>query len=135
MSRSFSPMSRVLIPVLSAHDAQPDFVSKAVADASVVYVLLVLDSKSIHSNFGFKTTEIMKGRDVVEKLKEEIKKNRRLCNDILEWGPAIEKIAQIAEMKQVDRIVLFNGEKNAYFQTTVDDIQKLTTIPVEVVER
>jgi hypothetical protein len=128
-------MSRVLIPVLSPHDANPVFVGRAIADASVIYVLLVLDAKSISSQFGFKTTEIMKGRDVVEKIKEEVKRQKRLCNDILEWGPQIEKIAQIAEMKQVDKIVLFNGEKNAYFQTTVDDIQKLTTIPVEVVER
>ncbi len=127
-------MSRVLIPVLSSQNAHPSFVSMAVEDASVVYVLLVLDSKSIHSNFGFKTTEIMKGRDVVEKLKEEIKKNKRLCTDILEWGPAIEKIAQIAEMKQVNKIVLFNGEKDKYFQTTADDIRKLTSIPVEVVD-
>lgn len=127
-------MSRVLIPILSLHDAHPEFISHAIEDASVIYILLVLDSKSIHSNFGFKTTEIMKGRDVVEKVKEEVKKNKRLCTDILEWGPMIEKIAQIAEMKQVDKIVLHNGEKDKYFTSTVNDIQKLTTIPVQVIE-
>lgn len=125
-------MSRVLIPILSPHDANPLFVTRAIADASVIYVLLVLDPKSISSQFGFKTTEIMKGRDVVEKVKEEVKKNKRLCNDILEWGPHIEKIAQIAEMKQVDKIVLHNGDGNPYFESTAEDIRKLTKIPVEV---
>ena len=90
-------MSRILIPILSPHDAHPGFVGRAVADASVVYVLLVLDSRSIHSHFGFKSTEIMKGRDVVEKVKEEVKRHKRMCTDILEWGPLLEKIAQIAE--------------------------------------
>lgn len=126
-------MSRVLIPILSLHDANPAFVERAIEDASVIYVLLVLDAKSISSQFGFKTTEIMKGRDVVEKVKEEVKRQRRLCNDILEWGPQIEKIAQIAEMKQVDRIVLYNANKSEYFGNTVQDIQKLTKIPVHVV--
>lgn len=126
-------MSRVLIPILSLHDANPAFVERAIADASVIYVLLVLDAKSISSQFGFKTTEIMKGRDVVEKVKEEVKRQRRLCNDILEWGPMIEKIAQIAEMKQVDKIVLHNGDGNPYFESTAGDIRKLTKIPVEVV--
>ncbi len=126
-------MSRVLIPILSPRDANPMFVERAIADASVIYVLLVLDAKSISSQFGFKTTEIMKGRDVVEKVKEEVRRQKRLCNDILEWGPQIEKIAQIAEMKQVDKIVLHNGDGNPYFENTAEDIRKLTKIPVEVI--
>jgi hypoxanthine-guanine phosphoribosyltransferase len=125
-------VSRVLIPVLSPHDAQPEFISRISTDASVVYVLLVLDKDSLHSSFGFKTSEIMRGREVVEKIKEEIKKNKRLCTDILEWGNTIEKIAQIAEMKQVDKIVLYNAEKNEHFHTIAEDIAKKTPITVEI---
>jgi hypothetical protein len=124
---------RILVPVLSDKTVDQTFVSKVSQDASVAYLLLVLDAKSVHA-MGFKASDIMSGREIVESLKEEIKKNKRLCSDIMEWGNTAEKIAQIAEMKQVHKIMLFNPRDNILFNTLVEDIQKMTRIPVEVIE-
>lgn len=126
---------RVLVPVLSPSDADDVFIQHIADSSSVVYLLLVLDPKSASASFGFKTSEILVGRETMDKMKEHIKENKRLCTDILEWGNTLEKIAQIAEMKQVEKILIFNPGKNEYFQHMVDDIQKNTPIPIEVAER
>lgn len=126
---------RVLVPILSPSDADDVFISHIAENASVVYLLLVLDPKSASASFGFKTSEIMSGRDTMDKIKSKIKESKRLCTDILEWGNTLEKIAQVAEMKQVDKILLYNGKKNEYFQHTANEIQKQTTIGVEVLEK
>ena len=124
---------RVLVPVLSQKDNSDSFVRAAVKGASVVHLLLVLDSNSMHANFGFKASEIMNGRQTVESIKKGIKANKKLCNDIIEWGNTIEKIAQIAEMKQVGKIVVHNAEKNPHFNQVQMAIQQHTQIPVEVI--
>lgn len=121
---------RVLVPILSHSDVDDVFVQHISEQASVVYLLLVLDPKSASASFGFKTSEIMSGRETMDKMKLKIKENKRLCTDILEWGNTLEKIAQIAEMKQVEKILVYNGKKNPYFQHVVNDIQKLTSIPI-----
>ncbi len=126
---------RVLLPVLSPEDANGPLIEQTLQDASVVYVLLVLDRFSPSSKFGFKASDIMLGRETVEKVKDEIKKRKRLCNDIMEWGHTLEKIAQIAEMKQVEKIVLFNSQNSEHFVHTVNDLQKLTKIPVHVIPK
>lgn len=124
---------RVLVPVLSPADADDVFIQHIADNSSVVYLLLVLDPKSASASFGFKTSEIMAGRETMDKMKAKIKENKRLCTDILEWGNTLEKIAQIADMKQVEKILLYNGKKNAYFEHIVNDIQKQTPIPIEAV--
>ncbi|MBM3282126.1 MAG: hypothetical protein FJY86_02175 [Candidatus Diapherotrites archaeon] len=126
---------RVLVPILSPADANDVFVQHISENASVVYLLLVLDPKSASASFGFKTSEIMAGRETIDKMKLKIKENKRLCTDILEWGNTLEKIVQIAEMKQVEKILLHNGKSNAYFQHVVADIQKQTSIPVEAITK
>ncbi|MEK6821498.1 MAG: hypothetical protein AABY11_03825, partial [archaeon] len=93
----------------------------------------VLDSKSMHASFGFKTSEIMRGRDAVEKVKEEVRKHKRLCTDILEWGDTVEKIAQVAEMKQVEKICLHVPKGDAFFANTVEEIRQRTSIPIELI--
>lgn len=125
---------RVLVPILSSQDADDAFVQHISDSASVVYLLLVLDPKSASASFGFKTSEIMSGRETMDKIKFKIKEKKRLCTDILEWGNTLEKIAQVAEMKQVDKILLYNGKKNEYFQHTANEIQKQTPILIEVVD-
>ena len=124
---------RILVPVLSQKDASDAFVSEAVKGVSVVHLLLVLDSNSLHADFGFKANEILNARKTVEALKKEVKARRKLCNDIIEWGNTIEKIAQIAEMKQVKKIVLHNAEKNPHFDQMQIALQRHTQIPVEII--
>ncbi|MDP2666165.1 MAG: hypothetical protein Q8P05_01530 [Candidatus Diapherotrites archaeon] len=125
---------KILMPVLSVKDHSPHFVDKAVAKGSVVYVLLVLDSSSSRGGFGFKTSDIMKGRVVVDSIKEQVKGKKKLCHDILEWGPTIEKIAQIAEMKQVGEIVVHNPEGELSIHQLVKDMSQSTRIPIRIVE-
>ncbi|MFH0970792.1 MAG: hypothetical protein V1776_05025 [Candidatus Diapherotrites archaeon] len=127
-------MSRVLIPVLHPDDCSDFFLYHSTEDASVVYLLLVLDAHSL-SSFGFKTSEIMRGRELVERMKEKIKGNKRLCTDILEWGETIEKLVQIAEMKKVDKICLRQPDNQSYFQQWVDSIKEKTSIPVEIITK
>lgn len=126
---------RVLVPVLSPADADDAFIQHISDNASVVYLLLVLDPKSASASFGFKTSEIMAGRETMDKMKSQIKENKRLCTDILEWGNTLEKIAQIADMKQVEKILVFNPGSNEYFQHMVNDIQKNTPIAIEIVPK
>ena len=125
---------RVLVPILNPSYAQEPFIQHVVREASVVYLLLVLDPKSAHNPFGFKTSEIMLGRETVDLVKSKIKEHKRLCTDMLEWGDTLEKMVQIAEMKNVDKILLYNGENNPHFVHTINDIQSRTKIPVECVE-
>lgn len=123
---------RILIPILSHKDCVDTFVAQAVKGASVVHVLLVLDSNSLH-DFGFKASEILNGRKTMDVLKKSICSHKKLCNDIVEWGNTIEKIAQIAEMKQVKKIVLHNAEKNPHFDQMQLQLQHHTQIPVEII--
>lgn len=124
---------RVLVPILSPADSNDAFIQHISENSSVVYLLLVLDPKSASASFGFKTSEIMSGRETMDTMKTKIKENKRLCTDILEWGNTLEKIAQIAEMKQVDKILLFNPGKNEYFQHLVNEMQKQTAIEIQVI--
>ncbi len=125
---------RVLVPILNPSYSQEHFIQRIVRDASVVYLLLVLDPKSAHNPFGFKTSEIMLGRETVDLVKNKIKENKRLCTDMLEWGDTLEKIVQIAEMKNVDKIMLYNAENNPHFVHTINDVQSRTKIVVECVD-
>lgn len=127
-----SESMRILIPVLSPKDCADAFVSQAVKGASVVHVLLVLDSNSL-ADMGFKASEILNGRKTTDALKQSIRAHKKLCNDIIEWGNTIEKIAQIAEMKQVKKIVLHNAEKNPHFDQMQLQLQHHTQIPVEII--
>jgi hypothetical protein len=119
--------------VLSPKDANVEFVQRAVQGVSLAHVLLVLDSKSLGSEFGFNASEIMSGRQAVEQLRKEIRARKKLCNELVEWGQTVEKIAQIAEMRRVDKIVLNNAENKPHFDVLRGEIQKHTQIPVEVV--
>jgi hypothetical protein len=125
-----SDFMKVLIPLLSEMENE-EFLKRATEKASEVILLLVVDTQP-NQKFGFTTSQITKGRRLMENASSFIGKKKKI-EEIIEWGETDLKIINIAKLNQVDKIVIKEqGENNFLFKGLVEKI-KSENIKVEVI--
>jgi len=121
---------KVLIPLLSEMEDE-DFLRKAAEDAKEVILLLVVDTQP-NQKFGFTTSQITKGRRLMETASNFLGKKKKI-EEIIEWGETDLKIINIAKLNQVDKIVIKNqSENNLLFKELVEKIRS-ENIKLEVI--
>lgn len=121
----------VLIPILTKKETDAAFLETAVRGVQRVVVLLVVDTGVLPQGFGVAADEIMQGRQVMDEVREAIGKKRKTCQDVLEWGSTIQKINQVAQLKNVEKIILKN-DAGPQFRSLVNELRKGTPVEVEV---
>jgi len=124
---------RVLVPLLSKMEAEPEFIEKVAKKAQEVVLLLVIDTNAMTGGFGFATSEIAAGNALMQKAKIALGKKRKTCNDVIEWGDTATKIEHFAQLHQVDKIYMVKQD-NQFFQKLLKDMkEKLPGIEIEQV--
>jgi hypothetical protein len=104
---------------------------KAAEDAKEVILLLVVDTQP-NQKFGFTTSQITKGRRLMETASNFLGKKKKI-EEIIEWGETDLKIINIAKLNQVDKIVIKNqSENNLLFKELVEKIRS-ENIKLEVI--
>jgi len=125
-----SPGLKVLVPLLSKREAEPAFVEAIAGKGHEITLLLVIDTNAMAGRFGFATGEIGMGNTLMQRLRAELGKKRKACNDIMEWGDTASKIEHIAQLYGIGRIYVVK-QGNDYFRKLLADMkEKLAGIEI-----
>jgi len=111
---------KVLIPLLSKHESNEEFIEKAVRKADEVLLLIVIEKED--SSF-LKAADISSSTHFLEKVKKMIGKKRKKCEEFTEWGETSTKIKNTAIINNVDKIALLKQE-NQYFEDLVKKLRE-----------
>ncbi len=113
---------KILIPVLSEKEDDPEFLEKASKGATDVILLVVVDP-SPKERFGFAAGFLQKARGIMDNAKKLLGQKRKSVEDIVEWGDTQSKIINIALLRKVDKIVFYK-QHNQYFNELVNRLIK-----------
>ncbi len=124
---------KVLIPLVSKKENNPEFLQKATEGAKEVVLLLVIDQRELVGQFGFAASEIMQGTALIEQIKKLLEAKGKRAKDIMEWGETETKIEHIALLQRVDKIALLEQE-NEYFKSLVKQLSKKMAGKIEIIK-
>lgn len=128
------PNTKVLVPLLSKREAEPEFIEKIANKAKEITLLLVIDTNAMAGQFGFATNEIASGNALMQQAKTALGKKRKTCNDIIEWGDTATKIEHLAQLHQVDKIYVVKQD-NKFFKDLLKNMkEKLGKTEIEEIE-
>lgn len=113
---------KILIPILSEKENDPEFLEKAAKGATEVLLLTVVDP-SPKEMFGFAAGFLQKARAVMEGAKKMLGQKRKSVEDIVEWGDTQNKIINIALLRKVDKIVFYR-QQSQYFNELLNRLIK-----------
>ena len=125
MSRKESAKGKgkALLPLLSRHEHDDDFIREVIREHDAVTLLLVIDQDSMSGMFGFAATEIMQGNKLMENLSETLHELHVIVEEVTEWGDTKTKILQIAKLKEASTIIL-KKQGNHYFKKLTEALEK-----------
>ena len=123
---------KVLIPVLSQSENNPDFLNTATEGFSSVVLLAVINREEMVGRVGFLAGEIRNATHTLEQTKSFLESQGKKTLDCMEWGDTLQKIAHIADLNQCQKIALLRQE-NEYFKKLVHDLKENTKAIVEIV--
>ncbi|MBI2529579.1 MAG: universal stress protein [Candidatus Diapherotrites archaeon] len=124
---------KILLPIITREENSPEFIDAATQDADNVLLLLVIDTSEMPAwQFGFAAGEIMQGTDFLEDLKKSVGKRKKSAVEITEWGNTVSKIAHIAELQNVDKIVLKKG-KTHYWKELLKKLEGATSKKIQII--
>ncbi len=123
MKKSAWKSQKIMIPLLSKQENNEIFLSEAIGDANEIILLMVIDTHEMQEKFGFATTEIMQGNELVEQIKKTLTEKGVSCEDLVEWGETSQKIVNTAKLKKVDKVVL-KKQENQLFEDLVKKLHK-----------
>ncbi len=124
---------KILLPIITREENSPEFIDAATQNADDVLLLLVIDTSEMPAwQFGFAAGEIMQGTDFLEELKKNIGKRKKGAVEITEWGNTVSKIAHIAELQNVDKIVLKKGRTH-YWKELLKKLEGATSKKIEII--
>lgn len=126
------PIATVLIPILSKHEDNPDFLNSATRGFDHVTLLAVIDKQEMIGMFGFMANEIRSASQLLEKIKTFLEAQGKLVDDILEWGETGQKIEHAAMLQNCAKIVLAKQE-NQYFKKLLKQLEESGKCTVETV--
>jgi len=124
---------KVLIPLVSKKENNPEFLQKATEGAKEAILLVVIDKSAMVGQFGFAASEIMQGNALIEQIRKSLEEKGKRVKDIEEWGDTAAKIENTALLQRADRIALFEQE-NEYFKNLVKELSKKLGKKVETIK-
>ncbi|MBI2598028.1 MAG: hypothetical protein HYW50_02430 [Candidatus Diapherotrites archaeon] len=113
----------VLIPIISKKENNPEFLKKAIKGEKKVFLLIIMDTTATTKNFGFATSEIGHGNELIEEIKKNLEPENVSVDEALEWGDTNTQIINYAKLKKIGKVVLAKQE-NEYFKNLVKDLEK-----------
>lgn len=113
----------VLIPILSKKENTPEFLEKAVKGEKEVFLLAIMDTNALSNNFGFATSEIGAGSELIEQIKAKLEPKKIKVIEALEWGDTNTQIIHLAKLKNIKKIALVKQE-NKYFKDLVKELNE-----------
>ncbi len=113
---------KILIPILSEKENDPEFLEKASKGATEIILLTVVDP-SPKEKFGFAAGFLQKARGIMDEAKKQLGQKRKSVEDIVEWGDTRNKILNIALLRKVDKIVFYK-QQNQYFNGLLNRLIK-----------
>ena len=123
---------KVLIPLVSKEEDDPDFLELAISKAKEIILLLVIDTSTMKGEFGFAASEIMQGNNLLEEAKHTIGLKRKTAKAVTEWGNTIQKIANIARLQQVNKIAIKKSSVSRKLAHELTNELKKEKIEIEV---
>ena len=113
----------VLIPIISKKENSPEFLEKATRGQKQVFLLAIMDTGALAKNFGFATSEIGHGSELIDEIKKTLAPKGIEANDVLEWGDTHQQIINYAKLKKTKKVALIKQE-NKYFKDLVKDLKE-----------
>lgn len=111
---------KVLIPLLSKHEKNEEFLDKAVKGAHEVVLLIVIDTDEKSK---LRASDISSSTHFLEEVKKLVGKKRKTCEDLTEWGETAKKIKNTAILNKVDRISILKQE-NQWFEEIIKELRE-----------
>ncbi|MBI4044348.1 MAG: hypothetical protein HY392_01435 [Candidatus Diapherotrites archaeon] len=105
----------VLIPIISKHENDPQFLASATKEAGKVFLLVIVDANVPDMSFGFTATEIGQGNTLMREIKRTLQDSGKEVVECLEWGETIPKIINFAKLKKIRRVAL-KKQDNHWFK-------------------
>ncbi|VVC00731.1 Uncharacterised protein [uncultured archaeon] len=113
---------KILVPILSEKEDDPEFLEKVSKGATEIILLLVVDP-SPKERFGFAAGFMQKGRAVMESARKRLGEKRKSAEDVIEWGDTQSKIMNMALLRKADKVIFYR-QQNQYFNELVNRLIK-----------
>lgn len=113
----------VLIPIISKKENNEVFLENAIKKEKTVYLLAIMDTNAATTNFGFATSEIGHGNELIEEIKTYLNPVKITVYDALEWGDTNSKILNYAKLKKIKKVALIKQD-NKYFRDLVSELKE-----------
>jgi hypothetical protein len=123
---------KVLIPLLSGQENNPEFLEKALDGAKQLVVLLPIDTNAMVGRFGFAATEIRQGNLLSEEIRKAAEERGIACSEITEWGDTLSKIDHIAQLEKANCIRLLKQD-NHYFRELLKKLKEKSRKKIETI--
>ena len=108
----------VLIPIISKHENDPQFLAVATKESEKVFLLVIVDANVPDMSFGFTATEIGHGNALIREIKRTLEDSGKEVFECLEWGETIPKIINFAKLKKIKKVAL-KKQDNHWFKKLV----------------
>jgi len=111
---------KIMIPLLSKHENNEEFLKQACEKAKEVILFLPVDT---NAPAGFAMSEISQGEKMMVEMTASIGKMRKKADSLLEWGNTSKNIDNVARLRGIELIVLLEQDTE-FFRELVKTLKK-----------
>ncbi|MFH0714904.1 MAG: hypothetical protein V1847_04225 [Candidatus Diapherotrites archaeon] len=113
---------KALVPLLSREENAPEFLEKLKTFDEIVLFVCV-DRGEMVGEFGFAASDMLNATKFMEEMVTALRRRRVKVVDVLEWGETIPKIVQLAQSKQVDKVLL-KKQSNLHWRKLEEELER-----------
>ena len=122
---------KALVPLLSHDENSPEFLEKLKTFDEVV-LLVVIDRADMVGEFGFAAGDMRSATKLMEEMVSALKRRKIKVEDVLEWGETVQKIVQLAQLKNAEKVLL-KKQSNLHWRKLVQEVEQKLGKKVEIV--
>jgi hypothetical protein len=113
---------KVLVPLLTGNENLPEYIEVITSKVDNIILLQIID-KEFMKKTSAAMSEVMHFHSLMDEMKKSIGAKRKSYSEITEWGKTTQKIASIAILQKVDKVV-FIEQKNKFFEEIINLLKK-----------
>ena len=113
---------KVLAPLLTGKENSPEYIEAITSKVDSIIILQIIDKEFMRKTSAA-MSEVMHFHSLMDEMKKLIGAKRKTYEEITEWGKTTQKIASLALLQKVDKVVLVE-QKNKFFDEILEMLKK-----------
>ena len=113
---------KVLAPLLTGKESSSEYIEAITTKVDKIILLQIIDKEFMRKTSAA-MSEVMHVHSLMDEMRKEVGAKRKSCDEITEWGKTTQKIASIALLQEVDKVVMVE-QKNKFFDEIINMLKK-----------